>query len=281
MPYTRRNASPYVPSPSETDLKAKNVGITQSLTASNVSTLNLSVLGNVNGVLNLEDGVKVSATLKVPTVITSPIDADITNGPTQAGLITIVTTAAGKMYFSKERDNVTGQSARDLGVTDAKTASTGNTTKSAKLTLIAAEFASASTFDPSIPKDYGVRQVYTAASSAAASSATVAAAAGAADADAAVAAIVTDKAAAIVAIDAIPAGTGANAAEYDAAVATVRTDVVAAGDLAAAKIAAAAVSATKATEVDTSAGADVASAVNVTAADHEFSEFEWVLSSTV
>ena len=100
MPYTRRNATPYVPSPSETDLKARNIGITESLTASNINTLNLSVLGNVNGVLNAPQGIEVGGTLKVPTMSAALTAND---RPSHAGLITVDTSASGKMYFSRKK----------------------------------------------------------------------------------------------------------------------------------------------------------------------------------
>ena len=163
MPYTRRNAAPYVPSPSETDLKARNIGITESLTASNINTLNLSVLGDVNGVLNAPQGVEVGGTLKVPTVNTTPINTDITIGPLSAGLITI-DKINGKMYFSKERDNATGQTARDSGVVAAKGVDTSTgADKAAKLALIEGAYTATSTFNESLPFDYGVLQVYNAA----------------------------------------------------------------------------------------------------------------------
>lgn len=121
MVYTRRNANPYVPSASETNLEAKNLDVKQNLTVSNVSTMSLAVLGNMQGLTKCPDGVL------VPVYSGSPPAALAT----VAGLIVVDKITGIKASIDKTADEQTEQADRTQGAKDALDATKAVTTDKA------------------------------------------------------------------------------------------------------------------------------------------------------
>ena len=118
MVYTRRNANPYVPSPSERNLEAKNLDVKQNLTVSNVSTMSLAVLGNMQGLTKCPDGVVVPVYSGAPPA----------ESATVAGLIVVDNTTGIKASIDKTTGEQTAEAAKTDGAKDALDATNAVTT---------------------------------------------------------------------------------------------------------------------------------------------------------
>ena len=118
MVYTRRNANPYVPSPSERNLEAKNLDVKQNLTVSNVSTMSLAVLGNMQGLTKCPDGVVVPVYSGAPPA----------ESATVAGLIVVDNTTGIKASIDKTTGEQTAEADQTEGAKAALDATNAVTT---------------------------------------------------------------------------------------------------------------------------------------------------------